>query len=597
MKGSMRSSLAVACLLSTSLFACGGSQPAAAPAPAIAADKPAPRALPDLSPVEAPPALMAVVTLKNAEALQGSVRDVAGDAFPLVRQVTVEALAQVLLGPALADVVHLSEPIDVAFLDSMDWAAVSLGLASLEDAKQNLAEDFDLIPGRDDVIALSPHRGADPKKLACEIHPSAGQPAYRLVCAKQLATLHALAPYMARTLPREPAGEEVRVRFFPGALAQNIKGDAPADSWESVLRKMTSESLAETEALSLGANLGGDPVEAFVRATFRAAASPMTRMLMAQVDVKAPPPDLFWRLPADALGAAYTVGSEAGDLAPVQSQLLDSFETSLREDGATDETVTLARKVMASVLFTGGPLSLAYGFDLPGAIAAIQAETPGHHADRHVLHGWLVAGVQEPASRWTDAIRELDALDARPAKKVDAQGRPLQPKKTVTRETEQKVVEPPFGPQAAHFLFSEYARVNGKQTVKPTSVDHLFVVPDGDRTWLAIGENESQLVGKVKEILSGGSSLASRTDLGALHAPAGFAGFLSVGLFDALGSPDDASEPLKVRAFFDRLSASKDIETRPMVFLMPAADGAAKAAELRALAPRAIIAGLLARAH
>jgi hypothetical protein len=281
----------------------------------------------------------------------------------------------------------------------------------------------------------------------------------------------------------------------------------------------------------------------------------------------------------------------------VQSQFLDWFGSSLREDGATDEALTRARKAMASLLFTGGPLSLAYGFDLPGALAAIAAETPGHHADRRVLHGWLVAGVQEPASRWTDAIRELNAVNELPAKKVEAHGGAAQPKKTATMATEQKVVDPKLGPHAAHFIFSEYPVLNGKRAAKPTSVDHLFVVPDGDRTWLAVGENESQLVGKMKAILGGGPSLASRSDLGALHAPAGFAGFLSVGMFDAIDAPDDASEPTKVRAFFDRVSASKDIETSPMMFLMPAADGAAKAVELRALAPRAIITGLLARAQ
>jgi hypothetical protein len=595
----MRSSYAVVCVLSTSLFACGGTTPTATSAPAVAAPaKPAVSAPPDLSPVQAPPDLVAVVTVKNAQALQGSIRDIAADAFPAVRQVTVEALAQSLLGPALSDVVHLSEPIDVAFLGSFESVAASFGLASLDDAKQNLAEDFDLTPGQEGVIGLSPHKGADPNKLLCEIRPSAGQPAYRLICATQHTTLRALAPYMARTLPRESTSEEALVRFFPVGLADKIKGDGTAATpFEALGRKMGSEAMADTQALSLGASVGGDPVEAFARATFRSAESPITRTLLAQADVKGPPPDLFWRLPADSLGALYTVGGKADDLAPLQGVLLDSFAKFLGEDGASDEAVARGRKAMSSMFLTGGPLSLAYGFDLPAALAAITAETPGHHADRRVLHGWLVAGVQEPTARWIDGFRELNLVDRLPSKKAEGHASAEPPKKTVTIGTEEKVTDPKLGPQAAHFVFSDYPQSGGKRASKPTTVNHIFIVTDGDRTWIALGENQSQLVGKLKEILSGGAGLAGRGDLGSLHASTGFAGFVSAGLFDALGSPDDASEPTKVRAFFDQVSGSKDIETTPMVFLMSGADGAAKTAEVRALASRAIIKGLLARAH
>jgi hypothetical protein len=370
-------------------------------------------------------------------------------------------------------------------------------------------------------------------------------------------------------------------------------GDADStDPWDTLGRKLMTDAIGDMESLSLGANLSGDPVQASIRGTVRSATSLFTRTAMGQAQVKDPPPDLFWRLPADALAAAYTVGAKAEDLAPLQTLMLDGICKGVAEDGASDEALARGRKALASVLLTGGPLSLAYGLDLSGALTAIAAETPGHHADRRAFHGWAVAGVQEPASRWVDAIREMDAIDRLPSKKGAHHDGTPRDHETVSAE--EKVSDPKI---AAHFVFREYALSGGKRAAKPKSVTHLYVAADGDRTWLALGENEAQLLGKVKEILSGGSALARREDLSALHAPTGFAGFVSAGLFDALSSPDDASDPTKVREFFNHVDATKNVETAPVVFLVPASDGAAKAVELRVFASRNIVKGLLSRAQ
>src|SRR6185312_4106210 len=316
--------------------------------------------------------------------------------------------------------------------------------------------------------------------------------AYRLICAQKHATLRAVAPYMARTLPREPVGDEVLVRLFPAGLADKLKSEPADDDWGALFSKLAVQAIDEMQSFSIGASVGAEPVQAAVRETLRSADSPLTRILTAQVDVKAPPPDLFWRLPADALGAVYSVGARGEDLAAMKTLFLDTFVKSVREQGVSDEAVARGKKAMEAILLTGGPVSMAYGLDLPAALAAIGAETPGHRADRRVFHGWFAVGVQEPAARWIDAIREINAADRMPKKKVEpgagagaGKEKDAEKKKddVTTVATEGKVGDPQLASRATHFVFSDFPRKDGKLATKPASVDHLFVVADGDRTW------------------------------------------------------------------------------------------------------------------
>jgi hypothetical protein len=61
----------------------------------------------------------------------------------------------------------------------------------------------------------------------------------------------------------------------------------------------------------------------------------------------------------------------------------------------------------------------------------------------------------------------------------------------------------------------------------------MYVVPDGERTWFAFGENETVVLAKVKAALDGAppaGTLTARAGLDALHtdAPAMGGGFMTV---------------------------------------------------------------------
>jgi hypothetical protein len=591
-------------VLSTSILSCGGPP---APAPSAAAVPPSNAARgatapPDTTPVAPPPKMTAVVTLKNAEALQKNVRDLASSAFPILQSLTVDAAAQTFLGTALADVVDLSKPIDVAFLDTNAFA-VSLALASIDDAKQNLAEDFDLVPREDGVIALAPRKSGDRPNLHCEIRPASGASPYRLVCATHTAPLRALGPYLARTVPRNEAPDDLRIDVAAPSLALNLgTSDAPTPM-EADLRKLASDTLADIGALSLDATLGTDEIGLRAKTVFRSSRSSLTRIATTHARDAKPLPDLFWRLPADSLGAFYARGAEVADLAPLKSWLLETIDASARAEGGSNELVESSKKVLSSLFLTGGPVSVAYGLDVPNAIAAISNATVKNPVPRTAFHGWLLVGLEEPSSRWVEGLKASSALDRSLWEKSA-----LERHKT-ERETfkvrEEPPTDPKLPPHTAHFVARQSRFVRGKSAPATTLSLHVYVVPDGNRTWLAMGENDSQVLAKVNGVLAATPEavLASRTDLQALHVPTGFAGFVTAGFFDAIRGPDDAAAPTKARELLDALSASPAVEGAPISFVVPtsAATGGASEGggevELQVRAPRGVAKALLSRSR
>jgi hypothetical protein len=223
----------------------------------------------------------------------------------------------------------------------------------------------------------------------------------------------------------------------------------------------------------------------------------------------------------------------------------------------------------------------------------------GHHADRSAFHGWFVVGLEEPASRWTDGIRDFDALDRLPGKPVRKSNEPSAGDATITKMSEEPVPDTKLAPHTTHFVFRTVPRAKGQAAAHAKQILHVYVVPDGSRTWLALGENDAQVVAKAKEVLAAtpATGLAGRTDLGALHVPSTLAGFMTAGLLDALRSPDDGTAPTKTHTFFERLSAPPAIEGSPVMFLVPGSAGAADGVELRALAPKEVTRALLSRLH
>jgi hypothetical protein len=559
---------------------------------------------PDLSPVPPPPGLTVVLSVTNAESLQRAVKEIVGESFPIVQQITPNAAAQIFLGTALSDVIDLSKPVRLAFLDHQETFAASFAIASIDDAKKNLAEDFELAHRDGDVLALTPHKGdADASKLRCEIRPAAGPTPYLLVCSSHLPALRALAPYLARTVAAEPAKVDAQLRVFPSALGALVQPVAPtASANERMGTEWGNDALRDLGVLSFDVSAREGSVDAALEGDFVGSKSPLTRIAANYTRGTTEPPALFWHLPADALGAAYAGGSPAADLEPIRESLLSSLTTDARNDGASDAIVTLEEKTFRSTLFTGGPIAVAYGFDLAGATAAITGATVKKPLARAPLHGWYMVGLNEPFSRWDQAFRDAIALDRMPWKSTHEAKRKDNKEPTIVHIDELPLGEAKGFSHASHFAFREYpvddSKKKAKKGARPISTFHVFVVEDGERTFLGLGENEAQVLGKVKVAVAGapGTVLAGRSDLQALHRPTSFAGFVTPALVDALRAPSDPTDPLQARTLLDRITGGRDAETLPVTFVAFAPEGHAERFELDVSAPTGAVKLLLSRA-
>lgn len=570
--------------------------PAPTPQPIGAPAKPAP---PEAvgSPVPAPPELSAVVSVKDARALQRAARDLLGGAAPILSRFTVDSAAEALLGTALADVVDLGKPIDLGFLEASDLYAASFALASIDDAKRNLAEDFDLAPREGGGVALTPHQNGDTTKLRCEIRPAPGDSPYRLVCASRASALRAVAPYLVQTVAREAVPDDARLRLFhPSFSVWQGTSPAPETPEQAPLFQAVREGFHDLSALTFAATLAPDGVHAEMKEVFQGTQSPFTRIALAHARDAGPLPDLFWRLPADALVAGYARGADAADLEPLRKSLLRATETSIREQTTSEEMVERARKVIASTLLTGGPIAAAYGFDVPGAVSAIASATVKRPLERSALHGWFLVGLEEPSSRWADAFHEAIALQTLPVKAPQGMLH-RRAEATLTRCEELALTDATLPPHTAHFALREYTTAKGKARGAAKWTFHVYVVPDGPRTWLAMGENDTVVVAKARGTIAAGpdDGLASRTDLRSLRGATGFGGFVTLGLFPALNGPSDPADPVAARTLLERLSALPEAGATPITFFTSGGGGERDGVELRVVAPNGAVKGILSQ--
>jgi hypothetical protein len=182
---------------------------------------------------------------------------------------------------------------------------------------------------------------------------------------------------------------------------------------------------------------------------------------------------------------------------------------------------------VSALFFTGGPMALALGVDRAAAekaLAGFRKDEPADEPkpkdkpkakgkdDRRAaafrsLRSWLVAGVEEPFETWSrgitaivDAGNVLDAKKNGTSKAGAAQGGSVTAKpgnKDKDRETTNIV---PAKPAAAAPKGSLHLEIRVRPLVAdapPAHVAHMYVVPDGSRTWIGVGEDEAALLARL----------------------------------------------------------------------------------------------------
>lgn len=564
------------------IASCGGNPPTVAPTVSVAPSaKPVAAPAeppPDVSAVPAPSGLSFTVHLAHPRATVQQLTGLLGSLAALLSgggSVDPEALVATAVGAPIGKLVDLDQPVDLAVSDIEGEAATKIAgsavIADPSSARETLEKYYTWTQTAPGVVRLVPRDDApdDASPRPCMLTPAfdtGGAQRARIVCGASEAAVRHLGPYLARTMPRVASSADFRLEVFVRELRSaksheaNSTADASKDPADELVDRMADELTDDVAGVVLEASSDGRTVDVTLTTAFGSATSPITRAVLGQAPPAAAPPPAFERLPRDASLAFYARGAAAADLAPLRAAFFESLRRWEADDGFTPAAADVQIAPLEKLLLTGGPWVVATGHKVDAARAAVDAaldgKTPAARAKaRTALGPWVVVGVEEPPRAWIDGARELAKNDG-----MKPTGKPLR-KREPQKETTKVVITPvprgldlPAGTLhvEAH-VTQNPAWVAAQRKAKlpvgnpvPPHTGHIFVVPDGTRTWFAIADDPALAAAEVKASLAGApesGTIASRRDVDAVRAlPASSAGWLSVAgaaMWLADGATDD----------------------------------------------------------
>ncbi|UQA61626.1 hypothetical protein [Polyangium aurulentum] len=567
------------------LAACAGQAPPPAdPSPARAAN-PSPPAAPAQVAAEEAPARSdeppAVVVLRgrvnslrmswtNAERL---LRATGGPPLPL----SPDLLAMGMLGPAVAGVVDLDQPTDIAFFgERVDRFAVAVRVD--QRAAPRLRQRFKLAP-RKGMLHIEAVLGDEPDQEgglpACAFVEDEDD-AVRAVCASDEELLDLAGLYLARTQARAAQRGDMRLELnfshFLPIIEREQQATPPKDRGEKAGQRMGKELLEDIGRVAFVGSWGRNEIEAEVEVGFPQPRAGLSLAMLSRPAASTPPPPAYMRLPKDASLALYAHG-DGRALVPLRELVIGTIRDGLIEEGYDADLVKTMSDKAAGLFFTGGPLVAAAGMDRSRAEGAFAAwgkdATKGREGAFRALRAWTVFGVEEPAERWIHGLEELvkigDEIDRRKiaagkggAAGASAKGAdPKKPEESRERTTILKVAPPKGLPKGT--LHMEMRSRPRAKDAPPPHTRHVYVVPDGSLTWLALGEDEAEVLTHLRASLEGAPArtIASMPELEWTRvAGATAGGFVTVAGANLLFTDDERDSDLaKAQATLAQLGA------------------------------------------
>ncbi len=557
--------------LSFACASCGGEPPPPPAAPVAPVARPLETSTVDTSAVKEPANVVVIARVGRPTATLKTLSEWLGTPSPKPGK-----LGELLADMDIGDIVDVAHPLDLvltvegkAMSPKPSWA-VSAALKPGVDAETQLREHFVLTPGAGGVVRLDLKKDSEEDTdRRCAIYPAYGAAASRLVCSDSEAALRELAPYLTRTRTRLAVAKdlEVEVRGAPlrgilsegrqlyPALASGFLGGARGGvpGLSAIVTEAVGDVIdlgGDIERINLEASLSDAGADASLRVAFSGSTSLSGRILTAGSDKAGPPPAAFLKLPADVDAAFFGRGWDERDLARPKEILFQFARGLLDKQGIPSADAQALERAVNGYLSLGsrGWVS-ATGTDWDGVVtaitkleatrggkslaAAVEAETKALEK----LRGWSVWGVELPAAEVQTMAKDIVTAYNRPTlqKAVRTQVKDAVPLPTL------KVVAVPAAAKlpkdslhielAITRLIDEPTPVPSRRgdqpapkskakpkLAKPLKV-HGFVVPDGERTWLAWGLEEALVTARLRAIVSGeGPTLAQRPGLDSLRA-------------------------------------------------------------------------------
>ncbi len=414
----------------------------------------------------------------------------------------------------------------------------------------------------------SPGGGDDDHARSCELAASSGDAPVRIVCGLGKADVAALGPWLTRTAPRTPATADlhVDVRLAPlkdtiaqgkrlaGVMLGSILGGAFRASWSRDLVLAAAGDAADfasdVDGLTLDLTLADSSATETATLSLSGQSSVLGRLAVAHPERSGPAPAAFWQMPADADFATFTRGMDDAAIGHARDLLTDAMGGGFVQDGAKAPDAKAVATAVGKLL-TGAPIVYASGIDVAGvrkALATERAFKPdsdpaarldARHATTEALLGWRVIEADQPSAVLTGAMKDLANALSKPAllAALKAQNKdaapivlraaPIARAAGLPSGTLHWVLELPPPPHHAKSDTKKDAK-KPEPAPKPVVV-HVFMAPDGARTWVGLGGDEAGVAGKLAaSMATSGDNLGGRADLASLKtASVGAGGFFT----------------------------------------------------------------------
>jgi hypothetical protein len=539
---SSRASVVVATAL---LVGCGAS--ALPPAtPVVASPPPPPPPPPDVTAVAAPENLIVFGRLSNLNASTKVATDWARlpdiGTGELV-QGLIEGFTETKVKTHLAEVVDASLPIDYAAtmeprLGAEPDYAIALAVKSLDAAKATLGASYELSAGDNGILRFearhaqtveSPTRVDEEPSKPCELAPSAGPSAYRLICASSQGALTALGPYLARTTPRQviPADAHLEVHAQPmksfgtmarmsgpamisGLLGLSSATDPAATDLLTAVIGDLLDYAADLDAMTVDATL--DPAHGSIsfRTTYKSGTSLLARVTTAHPERADVPPAAFSRLPSSVDLAAFGSGIDDADLQRPRELLVAAAREQLKKTKLPPGDQGALVAVLEESI-RGARVVMGHGVEDTASYWLVESDDPTGRTAK-TLHDGVAAFTRPAVAKWIDdGVPDASRL---PTWKLAAPFAGL-PKGSLHVEL---TIPPPSSKPRTPVKGKHGAAVASSPppavpVTKPApqalpEVVHLVVVQDGPRSWLVVSSSEAVIRAELASVTGKASASA-----------------------------------------------------------------------------------------
>lgn len=560
-------------------MACGGAPQSTAaqnPSPvAIGSDPVMAEGPINLSPVEEPGDVVVVARWKSPRRVFDTLQQWLG--LPIPIDMGIEEIFRVR---GMASVIDMDSPVEMLVAldpqaserNPQPFIGFSVGLRSLHDARQAMQSDKELRETQEGVFRVD--LGSEYDRLACLLSSSLGPSPARLVCGPRDRDVEALHPYMTRGLPVASMPDsdlhgQVRLapihskfgHMLPGALEMGSSvlshefgtGDRNLDrAITDAMSEVSKELLAlsnDLDGLRLDVQLdpNGRALSGEMALTFKNRSSWLSQRFFDNADKAGAPPAIFWRAPAASSNVFFDRGVDGKNYAVIKRHGSNLIDAALARENFT----AADRKAVVGLfdrLLEGSPVSVSASGQVEPPKPETRAATEFDQIREAVTMslGWQIIGLEERSTRVDGWLQDLARVYGRASVQqwlrtelsLDARSMPRvrYAAKTVAGLPGLKVLQI----TVPHTVLDK----NIKGAPKPF-VYSVMVLPDGERTWLAMSADEALLEKHLKTVKAGGAGTiegkagleslrASRTVAGGYITMAGIAAQASGGFMEAL---------------------------------------------------------------